>query len=73
MPDVFISYSRKDKEFVRRLVKRLADQNYDVWVDFEDIPAATDWWAEICQGIEGSHTTLYVISPDSLESEYCGL
>ncbi len=73
MPDLFISYSRRDKDFVRRLVMALTDREYDVWVDFEDIPFATDWWAEICAGIEAANAVVFVVSPDSLASEYCGL
>ena len=41
MADVFISYSRRDEEFVERLRETLADNGKDVWVDREDIgPAA---------------------------------
>ncbi|MBI5666431.1 MAG: toll/interleukin-1 receptor domain-containing protein [Chloroflexi bacterium] len=71
--DVFISYSRRDKDFVRQLVKAFSDRQFDVWVDFEDIPFATDWWEEICSGIEGANAVVFVVSPDSLTSEYCGL
>lgn len=71
--DLFVSYSRKDKDFVRQLVKAFTDQQLDVWVDFEDIPFATDWWEEICAGIESSNSVVFVVSPDSLASEYCGL
>lgn len=73
MPDVFISYSRRDKEFVQNLVSTLEAQNRDVWVDFEDIPFASQWWEEICRGIESSRGFVFVISPDSLESEVAGL
>jgi len=73
MPDVFISYSRRDKSFVEELVKRLEAEGRDVWVDFEDIPFASEWWEEICEGIEGSQATVFVISPDSLDSKVCGL
>ena len=44
MPDVFISYSRKDKAFVEKLVTALEAKKRDVWVDFEDIPFASEWW-----------------------------
>jgi hypothetical protein len=73
MADVFISYSRKDKEFVQQFTRRLSDNGRDVWVDFEDIPFGSAWWDEICRGIEGAHTMLFVISPDSLASKVCGL
>jgi DNA-binding LacI/PurR family transcriptional regulator len=42
MPDVFISYSRKDKDFAHKLHDALAAQKRDVWVDWEDIPLASD-------------------------------
>ena len=73
MPDVFISYSRKDAAFVRPLVDRLKQDDRDVWVDFEDIPFAADWWDEICVGIDSSETVIFVISPDSLVSKVCSM
>lgn len=73
MPDVFISYSRKDKPFVEKLVGALKTQERDVWVDWEDIPFAVEWWEEIQAGIEASESAVFVLSPDSLASEVCGL
>lgn len=73
MPDVFVSYSRKDKTFVEKLVKRLEEKGRDVWVDFEDIPFAAEWWDEIQNGIEASPSAVFVLSPDYLASEVCGL
>ena len=35
--EVFISYSRKDKDFVRRLDEALKSQGLEAWVDWEDI------------------------------------
>ena len=71
MSDVFISYSRKDKDFVRRLHDALSKANRESWVDWEDIPTAADWWREICNGIESADTFIFVISPDSVESNVC--
>lgn len=71
MTDVFISYSRKDKDFVVRLNNALAAQNRDTWVDWEDIPASADWWKEVTGGIEQADSFVFVISPDSVRSEVC--
>ncbi|MBD1846699.1 toll/interleukin-1 receptor domain-containing protein [Cyanobacteria bacterium FACHB-63] len=71
MSDVFISYSRKDKEFVQALHAALEAEERDIWIDWEDIPATADWWQEIEQGIEGASTFVFVISPDSMVSEVC--
>lgn len=73
MNDVFISYSRKDRQFAERLVGKLTEQGFTVWIDFEDIPFAVDWWEEIRYGIESADNAIFILSPDSLNSEVCGL
>jgi hypothetical protein len=38
-PDVFVSYSRRDKAFVEQtLLPSLTGQGKDAWIDVEDIP-----------------------------------
>ncbi|MBZ0290225.1 MAG: TIR domain-containing protein, partial [Anaerolineae bacterium] len=71
MADVFISYSRRDAEFMRRLHNALAAQNRDIWVDWEDIPPTADWWNEIRTGIDAADTFVFIISPDSVTSDVC--
>jgi hypothetical protein len=43
MAEVFISYSRKDKDFVRRLGDTLVASKRDPWVDWKDIPLTAEW------------------------------
>ncbi len=71
MTDVFISYSRKDKDFVHQLNDALAAQERNTWVDWEDIPATADWWKEVTTGIEQADAFVFVISPDSVRSQVC--
>lgn len=71
MSDVFISYSRKDVDFVRRLHAALSQQQRDTWVDWEDIPLTADWWREVQAGIEAADAFVFVISPDSVRSDIC--
>jgi WD40 repeat protein len=71
MADVFISYSRKDADFVHRLTDALAARSRDVWVDWEDIPASADWWSEVTNGIASANAFVFIISPDSVRSEVC--
>jgi WD40 repeat protein len=71
MTDIFISYSRKDKEFVKKLHEALTKLNRDTWVDWENIPLTADWWKEIEAGIEAANTFVFVISPDSISSKVC--
>ena len=69
--DLFVSYSRKDKEFVRHLVDGLVGREKEVWVDWEDIAPTAEWMSEIELGIDASDSFAFVISPDSLTSGTC--
>lgn len=71
MPDVFISYSRRDGEFAKRLNNALQKDGYDVWIDWEDIPKATNWLNEIYSGIETASAFILIVSEHSLKSEVC--
>ena len=73
MADVFISYSRKDIDFVHRVFDVLTARDRDPWADWQDIPPTADWLDEIYQGIEAADSFLFVISPDSVISEICTL
>jgi WD40 repeat protein len=70
--EVFISYSRKDKEFVRRLDEELKRRNREAWVDWEGIPPGDTWEKTIYGAIESTHTFIFVLTPDSIASEVCG-
>ncbi|HEY9151983.1 MAG TPA: TIR domain-containing protein, partial [Anaerolineales bacterium] len=69
--NVFVSYSRKDKLFVRKLVAGLEASDVKVWVDWEGIPPSADWMAEITEAVQGSNAFICVISPDWLASKVC--
>ena len=71
MADLFISYSRRNKDFVKSLHEALAAQKRDVWVDWEDIPPSVEWWKEIERGIEAANAFIFVVSPASVQSEVC--
>ncbi|MEB3294728.1 MAG: toll/interleukin-1 receptor domain-containing protein, partial [Synechococcales bacterium] len=71
MTNIFISYSRKDQPFVRKLHSAIAAQNRTVWVDWQDILPTAEWWEEIQQGIDDADNFLFIISPDSARSRVC--
>ena len=71
MAKVFISYSRKDIEFAKRLTGELQKSDLDFWIDWEGIPPTVDWWKEIEKGIEEADAFLFLISPDSAKSTVC--
>ncbi len=69
--EVFISYSRKDQEFVRILDAAFRQIDRDPWVDWNDIQKGEEWWKAIERGIEGADTFVFVLSPDSVNSSVC--
>jgi WD40 repeat protein len=68
---VFTSYSRKDKDFVRKISDALADQKREAWIDWKDIPLTAEWQQEILTNIEAAENFIFVISPDSVTSPNC--
>lgn len=73
MTSLFISYSRKDKNFAEELYTTLKTDDYEVWVDWVNIPPGADWRSEIKLGIEKSNSFIFIISPDSILSKECEL
>jgi WD40 repeat protein len=71
MNDVFISYSRRDKVFTQKLYEALTAAERSVWADWDSIPAASDWDAEIKQGIQETNSVLFVLSPEWIKSNEC--
>src|SRR4051812_47055698 len=70
--DAFVSYARRDQEFVRRLSDALQREGLKLWVDAEDIPTSTDWRSALARGIEGSRAVIVVLSPDAIASQQVG-
>src|SRR6266702_7624252 len=70
--EVFISYSRKDKDFVRRLDEALKSRGREAWVDWEDIRPTEEWMQAIYAAIDGADTFIFVLTPDSVTSAVCG-
>jgi hypothetical protein len=76
LPDVFISYSRRNSAFVKQLADSLTAQGKNIWLDQTKEPLigitpGSKWWDEIRHGIETADNFLFVISPDSVVSPYC--
>jgi len=70
MEKVFISYSRKDMDFVRKLAGDLETAGYDVWWDITDLRGGDDWVRNIPEAIKSSRYFIVVLSPNSIESEW---
>src|ERR1041385_538182 len=70
MQRIFISYSRKDINFVRRLAGDLEKAGYDVWGDLTDLRGGDDWVRVIPEAIKNSDKIIVVLSPNSTISEW---
>jgi TIR domain len=66
--DVFISYSRRDEEFVLRLVGDLEARQAPAWIDRGNIHGGEQWRASIQRGIREARAFVLVISPNSIAS-----
>ncbi len=65
---IFISYARVDKEQVLEIAQAL--NVHDVWFD-DRLNIGENWWREIETRIAEAPCFLYVLSPESLQSEWC--
>jgi peptide/nickel transport system substrate-binding protein len=70
MSQIFVSYSRKDLDFVQRMAKDLQAHGLEVWYDLSGLEVGTRWGKEIQNAIQQSQYLLVVLSPNSIESEW---
>jgi TIR domain-containing protein len=71
MADVFVSYSRRDSEFVGRVVESIEQRGKETWLDTEGLVDGEVFPAAIRRAIEQADTFLFVISPAAVESPFC--
>lgn len=69
MPDhqVFLSYSRADKDVAKRIVSMLEREHVRVWTD-RDLEAGADWVQEIEAALAASSVIVMLLSPRYLEA-----
>ncbi len=69
MNEVFISYSRRDELFARKLAADLDRDGLDVWIDVEDIPPGANWSNAINDGLNKADLMLLILTPTSVDSK----
>ena len=70
MQNIFVSYSRRDIGFVRKLAGDLETAGYDVWWDVSDLRGGDDWLRVIPSAIESSNFFIVVLSPNAVTSDW---
>lgn len=66
---IFVSYSRHDEAFARKLAIWLANTlNMGVWIDVDDIQPGVKWSAAIQDGLDNCEVMVVIVSPESMES-----
>ncbi|XZN97515.1 MAG: TIR domain-containing protein [Microcoleus sp.] len=70
MTHVFISYSDMDRETMEKIRSSLRRESLTVWTNKTDIQTGEDFQSAIDRGIEQTDNLVYLLSPDSVKSEY---
>jgi serine/threonine protein kinase len=66
---LFISYSRRDKEFAKQLQQHMKDGGFQVWID-DAIEHGDQWFNEIHEAIKTCAAFLVIMSPEAEQSEW---
>jgi hypothetical protein len=67
---IFISYSRDDRPFVKRLSGDLRRFGLDTWVDIENIKPGLRWDTELDRAIKESDALIFVLSQNMVASRW---
>lgn len=67
-PQIFISYSRKDKARVEAIARKLRAKCYRTWIDTEEITGGVAWARAINRAIAASDVVLVILSKSSCAS-----
>jgi hypothetical protein len=69
MNHIFISYSRRDSEFVDRLIAALERYGFSTWEDVKALAGGDVWKAAISKAVRECDAFLVILSPQSASSE----
>ena len=67
---VFISYSKRDADFVNKLESAMKKAGIETWVDSDRFTGGEEWMASLAGGLENSAAVVLVISPDAVKSKW---
>ena len=65
----FLSYSRVNSDFAKKLAKELKAEGFPVWLDQLDIPLGARWDVELEKALDECEIFMIIMTPDSINSE----
>ncbi len=68
--DVFVSYSRRDRDVMHRITEALTAGGFTVWSDERLEAGSASWKDDVQRAIEGAGCVVAVMSPDAKDSEW---
>jgi WD40 repeat protein len=71
LTQVFIRYAEEDRETMEKLTRTLQREKITVWTEKPDLRKRMSFEENLHRGILGSDNFVYLVSADSLQSEYC--
>jgi len=66
----FLSYSRQDVEFTKRLRDDLQERGFSAWLDEQRLAGGERWVESISSAIAGCTALILVVSPDAASSNW---
>jgi formylglycine-generating enzyme required for sulfatase activity len=72
MSHIFISYSKKNREYAQLLASDLRRRGFDIWID-DQLEPSEDWWRNIRQAIRACAAFTIVMTPESEASHWVQL
>ncbi|MEM9952126.1 MAG: toll/interleukin-1 receptor domain-containing protein [Chloroflexota bacterium] len=66
----FISYSRQDLDYVKKLEQQLHSEGFTFWRDEHEIGGGDVWWELIKKNLENCAALIVIMSPDSAKSSW---
>jgi len=72
MSHIFISYSKKNKDYARRLADYLLEHGFDVWID-DRIDYGENWLREIVKAVRNCAACVVLMTPESEVSRWVEL
>ncbi|MEO1289314.1 MAG: toll/interleukin-1 receptor domain-containing protein [Chloroflexota bacterium] len=66
----FISYSRQDLDYVKKLEQQLHSEGFSYWRDEHEIFGGDEWWELIKTNLENCVALIVIMSPASAKSSW---